>query len=80
MTMQRVRKDGRADRDDDRFEPNDTQPLDDWNAQQRVGCQQRSDDDRRNEGIAKAETKQRSEEQWYGGGKKAEDDLKRASA
>jgi hypothetical protein len=34
--------------------------------QQRVGCEERSDDDRRNEGIAKAETKQRSEEQWYG--------------
>jgi len=38
------------------------------------GCEQRSDDDRRNKGIAETETKQGAEEQWHGGGNKAEDD------
>jgi hypothetical protein len=48
--------------------------LDDWDAQQRVGCEQGSDDDRRNERIAKTEAKQSAEEQWHGSGKNAKDD------
>ena len=47
-----------ADCHDDWFEPNDTQSLNDWHTQQRVGCEQRSDDDRRNERIAKTEAQQ----------------------
>src|SRR4029077_8350158 len=73
----RVREYGCADRDDDRLEPKYTQPLDDWNAQQRMGCEERSDDDRQNEGIAKTEAEQGSEEQRHDGGKKAEDDRSR---
>src|SRR4029077_21017659 len=64
----RVREYGCADRDDDRLEPKYTQPLDDWNAQQRMGCEERSDDDRRNEGIAKTEAEQGSEEQRHDSG------------
>jgi hypothetical protein len=70
---ERVRKDGCADRDDDRFQANDTQPLDDRDAQQRVRSEQRSDHDRRNERIAKTEAKQGAKEQWHGGRKQAED-------
>jgi hypothetical protein len=39
-----------------------------------VGCEQRSDDDRRNDRIAKTEAQQGAEEQWHGGGKKPEGD------
>src|SRR5208282_4831909 len=71
---ERIRENGCADRDDDRFEPNDTQPLDDRNTQQRVGCKQRSDDDRRNKRIAKTEAEQSAEKQWHRGVNKAKDD------
>ena len=39
-----------------------------------MGCEQRSDDDRRNQRIAKTEGQQSAEKQWHGGGEKAEDD------
>ena len=39
-----------------------------------MGCEQRSDDDRRNERIAKSEGQQSAKEKWHGSGKKPEDD------